>query len=872
MKEDLRLDEAIAAGRADAPPAAAAEAAAARVWACVAEQAGLQTGPIEAIRGCADVQALLPEHRRGALAPSRALLVEDHLKECAACRSALRGGPRLAVLPWRAATASAGPAPRSFRPHAIAAAALLATALGAMAIQLYFGAPPGSRAAVQSVSGVLQRVATAETPALQPGQELGEAESVRTARGSRAHLKLRDGSIVEMGERAELSVSQRGQDTTIRLERGSIIVQAAKRQSGRLLVASNGCTVYVTGTVFSVNSGLKGSRVSVIEGRVRVVKGGDETLLEPGEQFATGAGMGRVPVSDEIAWSRDLDKHLLLLGELKALREKLAGVQMPGLRYESRLLDLLPESTVVFAGLPNYGQALADAHRLFEERLQESAPLREWWSEADPAQHGGPSLAAVIEKVRSFSDYLGDEVAFAAVAEGGPKARAPRPFLLAELRRQGLREFIESELAHVKQAEAGTPTVRVLDDETLASATAARAGVYVLLRPELVVVSPDLGALRQFAGQAASGGGAFRTDFGRRIAEAYRDGVGLLFAADLQRIAARPRGKDAARLHETGMDDLKYLIVERKELLGRAHTEAVLAFAGPRRGVASWLAAPAPMGALDFVSPNAQAAAAFVSKSPSLVFDDLLAIANADRNKAARELAELEARLDHVRLREDIAEALGGEFAFALDGPLLPTPSWKVVVEVYDAARLQRSLQVLIGKVNDEAASAGRAGLRLEAEQVGAQTYHSLRGGELPFEVHYTFADGYLVAGPSRALVMQALRARETGESLSRSGAFLGLFPPGRQDHVSGLLYQNLTGVFGALSGLAGSAQLSDEQRRALDAISRDSRPTLLCAYGETDGIQVAGIGGGLDFDPSSLALPLLLERGLSGTARRAGP
>jgi hypothetical protein len=277
------------------------------------------------------------------------------------------------------------------------------------------------------------------------------------------------------------------------------------------------------------------------------------------------------------------------------------------------------------------------------------------------------------------------------------------------------------------------------------------------------------------------------------------------------------------------------------------------------------------MGALDFVSPNAQAAAAFLSKSPLLVFDDLLALAGGEQ--AQRSLAELESKLDHLRLREDIAETLGGEFAIALDGPLLPTPSWKLVAEVTDAARLQRSLQALVGKANDEAASAGRPGLlQLEAEQVGAQTYHSLRGGELPFEVHYTFADGYLVAGPSRALVMQALRVRESGEALSRSAGFLALFPPGRQDHFSGLAYQNLTGVLGVLSGLAGSAQLTEEQRRSLESFSRDAKPTLLVAYGESDGIQVSGIGGGLDFDPSSLALPLLLEKGLSGTTRRARP
>ncbi len=867
MKEEITLDDAVAAVREDEPPAGVAEAAAGRVWARVAQETSLSKGPVEAIRGCADVQALLPEHRQGTLSGPRALLVEDHLNECAACRAALRGGPRLAVLPWRAATSAAQPAPRSLRPYAVAAAALLSTGLAALGVQrTFFAVPPGRRAAVQSISGVLQRVATEGTPALQPGQEVGEAEAVRTARGSRAHLKLRDGSIVEMGERAELSVSVRGSDTKIRLERGSIIVQAAKRKSGRLLVASNGCTVYVTGTVFSVNSGLKGSRVSVIEGQVRVTRGGDEKSLQPGEQWATGAGMGSVPVSEEIGWSRDLDQHLALLGEMKALREKWASIRMPGLRYESRLLGLLPESTVVFASLPNYGQALGDAHRLFEERLQQSAVLRDWWKKADPVQHGGPSLATVIEKVRTFSDFLGEEVAFAAVAEGGG-ARGPRPFLLAELRRSGLREFIESELP----AKPGDgPPIRVLDETTLASDATIKAGVYVLLRPDLAVVSADPGALRLFAGQLAAVGGVERTAFGQRIADAYRDGVGLLFAADLARIAGsvQKRG-DAAKLHATGMDDLKYLVVERKELLGRSHTEAVLAFAGPRRGIASWLAAPAPMGALDFVSANAQAAFAFLTKSPALVFDDILGIAKGER--AAGALSDLESKLD-LRLRDDIAETLGGEFALALDGPILPTPSWKLVAEVSDAARLQRSLQVLVGKANDEAVRAGREGLRLEADQAGGQTYHSLVSRDLPFEIHYTLADGYLVAGPSRAIVMQALRTRETGESLSHSPSFLALFPAGRQDHVSGLVYQNLGGVFGSLSGLSGSAPLTEEQRRSMDALSRDAKPTLLCAYGEVDGIQVAGIGGGLDLDPTSLALPLLLERGLKGTARHAVP
>lgn len=870
MKQQITLDEAIRAVRDDEAPAAVAEAAGARVWARVAHEAGLDAGSVETIRGCTDVLALFPAYRQGALEGSRALLVRDHLHECATCRATFQQpvGRRLAVLPWRAASRVVKSESRSYRREALAAAAIVAVAIGALAIQRTFlGVPPGSRAAVQSVSGVLQRVAADTTPALQPGEEMAEAEAVRTARGSRAHLKLRDGSIVEMGERAELSVSVRGKDTTVHLQRGSIIVQAAKRRSGQLLVASKDCTVHVTGTVFSVNGGLKGSRVSVIEGEVRVRRGREETRLARGQQWTTSDAMGRVPMRDEIAWSRDVDQHLALLGELQTLRQRWGVLPAPSLRYESRLLGLLPEETVVFASVPNYGQTLADGYRLFQERLRESPVLQEWWANADPERHGGPSLGEVIEKVRGFSDYLGNEVAIAAAAPGSDR-HGPRPFLLAEVRRPGLREFLLSEVARLEEQHGGKANLAILDDEALAAESGKRK-IFVLLRPDLIAISPDAAALRTLAPGAGAEGGLQRTPFGQRILDAYGEGAGLLFAADLERLSARMRPRDLPRA--TGFEGLRHLIVERKELFGKSHTEAALAFAGPRSGIASWLAAPGPMGSLDFLSPNAQAAAVFLSKTPSQVLDDILSFVASSDDKGISKLAHLESELE-LRIREDLADTLGGEFAIALDGPLLPTPAWRLVAEVSDPARLQASLLVLVAKASQAAARAGRPAPRAEAEQVGGETFYSITGGGLPVELHYTFADGYLVAAPTRPLVMQALRTRAGGDSLGRSSAFLALFPAGHRDHVSGLVYQNMAGVFGTLLQMFGSAALTDQQRSSLEAFTGDAQPTLVCVYGESDGIQVAGIGGFLSLDPANLALPMLLERGLPGTARRRAP
>jgi hypothetical protein len=867
----VTVEEAAAAVRSEDVPDSVVAETGARVWRRVAAEVGRGAGAGDVgaedvgagiIEGCPQVLRLLPAYRDGGLAASRALLVEDHLRECATCRAASRGG-RLAVLPWRPA-APAPTAPRARRFHPALAAALLIAAAGAVVAQrMLFGVPPGSRASVQAVSGVVQRVADAARP-LAPGSELGESEAIRTGRGSHAVLRLRDGSLLEMDERAELSVSARGQDTTVRLGRGSVIVQAAPRRTGHLRVASGDCTVSVTGTVFSVSAGLRGSRVTVIEGRVQVAQGGREQAVGAGGQFVSSPKVARTAVREEIGWSRNLDKHLALLAELGELRDGLQRVATPGLRHQSRLLELVPAETVVFASLPNYGETLGEAHRLFQDRLAQSPVLRDWWAQANPARHGGPELSEVVEKVQGFARHLGDEIVFVALDHG----RRAGPLLLAEVRQAGVKEFLEGEL-QATEGEEG-PRVRVVDAESIG--TVQKGELAVLLQDDLLAMAPGGEDLQRVAARLRDGGpGLAGTTFGRRIAAAYDEGAGLLFAADLERASrSLASGGNAGRRppEALGLEDLRHLIVERKEVDGQTLSQAVLTLAGPRRGIASWLGAPAPMGALEFVSANAVAAGGFVVKSPALLLDDLLAAARDGGPDRPREgLAEAESRLG-LRLREDVAETLGGEVAFALDGPLLPTPAWKLIVEVYDAPRLQTSIESLVRAVNDHAADEGHAGLRLDSEQSGGQTYHALRSSKdgAPLEVHYAYSGGYLVAAASRALVMRAIQVRESGDSLPRSEGFRSLLPPDGRTDVSGLLFQDLGPLVGGLLEGAGRAGLGAEQQESLAGLAGRARPSLICAYGEEDRIRVAGIGGLFDLDPRTAALPLLLERLSSGT------
>lgn len=864
----VTLDDAIAAVRDDAMPAAEAARAGQRVWQGLAREAGASSEPPARIQGCADVQSLLSWYRHDALPTGQALLVADHLAECTACRAVDRqpDGPRLAVLPWRPAPSASqvGPARIDWRRPALAAALLFAVGLGGVVVrERFFAVPSGSRASVQSLSGVLQVVRADGARALAPGEAVGEAEAVRTARGSQAVLRLQDGSMVEMGERAEVSVAARGQDTTIHLGRGNVIVQAAKRRTGHLLVASRDCTVYVTGTVFSVNTGLKGSRVSVIEGNVRVVQGGAEKNLGAGEQLATSPALGAVPVQDEIAWSRNLDQHLALLAELTAFRKDLAAVPLPGLRRESRLIRVVPEQAVVYASLPNYGAALGQASQLFEERLAQSATLREWWERAGPQGPDASHLREAIEKIRTFADYLGDEVVFTAMDGRGHA----RPLLLADVRRPGLREFLENE---VKQA-TGHPTagqLAVVEEDELPKGRGA-SPLLVLLTPDLVAIG-DAEALRSVARRRREGGPGFpETPFGRRIAQSYQAGVGLLFGADLERVAqalaaTSGRTPEAAR-NFLGLDQVRHLIVESKGTAAQSLSQAVLTFAGPRRGIASWLGTPGPMASLEFVSARAVAAGTFMVKTPALLLDDLMAAFG--EGEADAPLADLEARTK-LRIREDIAETLGGEVTFALDGPLLPTPAWKVVGEVYDPGRLQSAIQSLVESWNGEASRSGQPPLRLEAEQVDGRTYYALRPppATAPFEIHYTFEGGYLVAAGNRALVMRALRIREEGEDLGHSAAFRSLLSRDGQLNVSALLYQNVGSLTNMAQGALGSGVGSREQRAAVRALAGEVRPSLLYAYAEESRIQVAGTGGLLSLDPGSVALPLMLQRLVSET------
>src|SRR5208282_6919070 len=90
-KRDAHLDRAISEVRGEQPDAKTLSASAERVWQRLQTGEDVAASALQPIRGCADIRSMLPAFHQQELPPARALIVEDHLRECVSCRSCAHG-------------------------------------------------------------------------------------------------------------------------------------------------------------------------------------------------------------------------------------------------------------------------------------------------------------------------------------------------------------------------------------------------------------------------------------------------------------------------------------------------------------------------------------------------------------------------------------------------------------------------------------------------------------------------------------------------------------------------------------------------------------------------------------------------------------
>jgi hypothetical protein len=797
------------------------------------------------IESCDDFRALIPAYLTASLTPSRKLLFEDHIRECVGCRKALettrRGSSHLESRPVRRSR------PRHLKWIAPVAAALaIALALQTITVRDWIW-PIDVHAMVQMVDGGLFSFAGQTTRPVKVGERIERNQPVRTGSMSGAMLELADGTRIEMAARSELSLTRARDGVKVQLARGNVIVTAAK-QHGHLYVQTSDCTVSVVGTMFSVSAGVKGSRVAVIEGEVAVTEeSGEEETLQPGEQTYTDPAMGSIPIDEQIAWSRNAEA---MLKELQNFGANFAArTERESMRYTSNLISLVPADTLVLASLPNASQSFKDAYQLFRQRVTENGTLSVWWQSTErPA----PAIGAdeMINRISEVGAYLGTEVLLAFPKDGTGQL----PLFLAEAARpEPLVSALDGTLNRL--AEAGSSGFRLAHNAS-ELASMSGSGIVLYVDDGLLIASDAAKVQRTVAIRKGTITNTFSsTPLYARVQQAYSEGVGWLLAVDLQQTLA-PTTQDAQKL---GLENAQQLVLEQKTGAGSAASQVTLNFSQERTGFTAWLGSPAPMGALDFVSADAYAFSSWVTKSPELIFDDLLTFSAPGGPDAVRAFQEAH----NIDLRRDLIQPLGNEALVALDGPLLPRPSWKVVLEVHDSARLENTIQWAVTEINREAEARQMPMWTLTSETVDGKTFQALTSSASVMEIHFTSWMGYMIFSSSRALLMDSIQIHDSGTSIRHSASFRAELPPDGRDTASAIMYQNFASVAQSVPSVATDISKDVKESLQTAVLFQQSLPKVVFVYGEPNRILGAAKG--------SYGLRIASMFGLQGVLEASG-
>jgi hypothetical protein len=780
MSQD-RLERALQEMKMEDVDPGTLEAARARVWDNVSSPGSAN---------CAEFRQDFRAYLADELGASRRTLVEDHLSRCPSCRASIsdmKGERTVVRMPVRSSS-------RRMQWAALAAAAALLLAipyLGRNAIDSMM-APGGPRATVVSADGGLYRLAGLSAEAqsakveahsakaegsLVNGAAIGERESVRTGPGAHAVLRLADGSTVDVNERTELFVTSAWSGQAIHLQRGDIIVQAAKQRRGQLRVLTRDSVASVKGTVFAVSAGMGGSVVSVVEGSVEVNQPGKEVVLSPGQQAASIPSLAN-SVAEAVSWSPDAESYLELLGSLVKIERELASFPVE-LRTQSALLSYLPAGAVVYGTVPNPGITINRTLALAEEQSAQNASFGAWWN-----SETGRQLRQLADRVQSVNPLLGEEIVFCASLPGGAE---PVPMVMARVQ-PGKRAELANALAGLF-AEAGeaSPPYSVSDD--------------------LMVVSNSPSNLSWVLARLGQGAGS---PFAAALGERYQRGVGWLIAVDAPPLVTMASGDDAPPIEFAGMLGMKYLFLEQRAPAGAEENEVTVAFEGARTGMGSWLADAGSGGAAEYIPADALAAGYVSTREPLQLFEEFTAQITKAEPDFEDGLARMEEKLG-AGFMQNLTAALGTEAAVAVAGLSVTGPTWVMASLANNPLVIDSSIQKLMETFNAELGPDEQAKrIVFGQENANGRTWSTIKPGGVPLGMTWTYDRGYMVAGSDRAVAERAIATRNGGSPLVWSPDFLGQLPSSAGLHPSAFAWLNTKGALGMLSTLAPNPALGE--------------------------------------------------------------
>jgi hypothetical protein len=783
MSED-RLERALKEMTQEPVDATTLESARARVWSKVANAAA----------GCAEFRPDLHAYSSGTLTGGRRVLLEDHISRCPACRAALaeiKGERRVVTMPQRSSSGW-----RRWGTLAAAAALVFSVAyVGRDGIDSWM-APGGSRATVVSASGGVYRLAGG---ALEAGAAIGDKERIRTGPGAHAVLRLADGSTVDVNQRTELFVTARWSGQTVQLQRGDVIVHAAKQRRGHLRVLTRDSIASVKGTIFGVSAGMGGSVVSVVEGSVEVNQPGRAMVLTPGQQAASNPALA-TSVAQAVAWSPDAEEYLQLLAAFAKIEGQIAPFSGP-LRTTSALLSYLPAGAFVYGAIPNPGGKIGEGLAAAEQQALENAAFRAWWS-----SETGLDLRRIIDRVQSVSSLLGDEVAFS-VASAGPNDEVP--IVMARVQ-AGNRAALASALDGLF-ADAGESSrpYSVSDD--------------------LIVVSDSPSHLAWATNRLGQGASS---PFAAAIGDRYRRGAGWLIGVDAAPVIQMASGDDAPPIEFAAMTGVKYFFLEQRAPGGAEEYEVTLMFQDARKGMASWLADSGSGGAAEYLPADALLAGYVSMREPGQLFEEFSRLMTNQQESFQRDLSDIEQKLG-AGFVASLTAAMGTETAFALQGFSASGPTWVMVALANDPTVIDSSFAKLVDAFNAELPPDQQdKRVVLGQESANGRLWKTLKAGSFPFGVTWTYDGGYLVAASERATGERAIATRNGGSALVWSAAFQNQLPASAGIHPSAFAWLNTKGALEILSAFS--------QNQAATGLLAERDPVLVVFDGKPEQIHAA--------------------------------
>ncbi|MEZ4250296.1 MAG: FecR family protein [Polyangiales bacterium] len=290
------------------------------------------------------------------------------------------------------------PPKRSGRPFAAGLGSGLAVAAAVLLGWLYFDAAPST----SETGAVASFEAFAGDSPVRSG-EFAEGEAVTTDEEQRVRAYFADRRVeVEVGPSSRTRFLRLdGNDLAVALDRGSVRVSFHPERRGErtLAIETPLARVEVVGTVFRVNVGSAGTRVSVEEGIVRVVpREGSERFVHAGESLQVAAPStsslaepterARVSVAEDVS---------LLAGRTEGVHDGVLhdGVLHDGVLHDGVLHDGAPHDGVPHDGLeagePGVGPRRLLAPHPVLTRSTRAAPGAA--PDTDPASEGAEVVA-----------------------------------------------------------------------------------------------------------------------------------------------------------------------------------------------------------------------------------------------------------------------------------------------------------------------------------------------------------------------------------------------------------------------------------------------------------------------------------------------